>query len=144
MKRNQKSNCLGLLLALTLSLLSFTACSGGGGAGGGGSDYGGGSSDDGGGGGGGGGGGPTPHYGISVGTLHTCAIKASAVYCWGFNSDGQLGDDSTITRNTPVALAAPLNAGVTSISAGGEHTCAIRAEERRGGGEYNRRRPRDG
>ena len=62
---------------------------------------------------------------ISSGIYHTCAITtAGAAKCWGYNALGQLGDNSTITRSSAVAVVG-LSNGVASISAGHYHTCAI-------------------
>ncbi|MEI8389058.1 MAG: prepilin-type N-terminal cleavage/methylation domain-containing protein [bacterium] len=63
---------------------------------------------------------------ISSGTAHTCGINTSGrAYCWGLNTNGQLGISSTASpKTTPNAVT--LIAGsypVTSISAGGTHTC---------------------
>ncbi|MCB9091331.1 MAG: putative Ig domain-containing protein [Halobacteriovoraceae bacterium] len=42
---------------------------------------------------------------VSVGEDHTCGINVSnKVYCWGSNSNGQLGDNSLIDRTTPVEI----------------------------------------
>jgi len=43
---------------------------------------------------------------------HHCGISKakSLVYCWGTNYDGALGDGTTIHRDFPVAVAAPLRA----------------------------------
>jgi hypothetical protein len=60
---------------------------------------------------------------VSTGNSHTCAVSsAGAVYCWGNNDYGQLGDTSTTDRTTPVAVTGLT--GVTQVSAGNEHTCA--------------------
>ena len=41
---------------------------------------------------------------VSVGATHTCALADARVYCWGDNSRGQLGNRSTTTTATPVAV----------------------------------------
>lgn len=43
---------------------------------------------------------------IVAGYLHTCAVASDgSAYCWGSNSDGQLGDGSTISRLAPVLVS---------------------------------------
>jgi len=54
---------------------------------------------------------------------HTCGIAGGLAYCWGRNSDGQLGDNSTTQSNTPVAVAGGLS--FNAISTGSSHTCGI-------------------
>ena len=62
---------------------------------------------------------------IAAGGMHTCALLSSgAVKCWGDNSRGQVGDNSTTRRDIPADVSG-LSSGVTSISAGSIHTCAI-------------------
>lgn len=62
---------------------------------------------------------------ITTGDLHTCAITtAGGAECWGYNADGELGDGSTTDRHAPAPVPA-LPSGVTSISAGATHTCAV-------------------
>jgi alpha-tubulin suppressor-like RCC1 family protein len=59
---------------------------------------------------------------------HTCAVKLDgSAWCWGDNASGQLGDGSTTNRNTPTAVNG-LASGVTLVSAGGAHACAIKSD----------------
>ena len=61
----------------------------------------------------------------SSGQSHTCAVTTSgALKCWGLNTDGRLGDNTRVSRPTPVDVAG-LAAGVSRVSAGQSHTCAV-------------------
>lgn len=64
---------------------------------------------------------------LAAGAGHSCAITASGgVRCWGDNTFGQLGDDSTEQRRTPVAVVGlPDGSIVTALAAGNTHTCAL-------------------
>ncbi len=62
---------------------------------------------------------------ITMGEVHTCALSTGgAVQCWGFGEDGELGNGSTATSNTPVQVTG-LTSGVQGIAAGGGQTCAV-------------------
>jgi len=54
----------------------------------------------------------------------TCAVTSGgAVFCWGYNFYGQLGDGTTTLRYTPTAVSG-LSSGVADVDAGAYHACA--------------------
>ena len=58
---------------------------------------------------------------------HTCAVtRRGEAYCWGGNSDGQLGDGTTTDRRVPTLVAGGLT--FVTISAGDAHTCGVTTE----------------
>lgn len=62
---------------------------------------------------------------ISAGRSHTCAIATDSVpFCWGSNSDGQLGVSGPATAELQIPGTAPMR----SISAGSTHSCGVRTD----------------
>lgn len=67
---------------------------------------------------------------LDYGGAHACAIKAGALYCWGDNSTGQLGLGANAMSDYDTPQLVPgMDSGVTAISNGGTHTCAIKTGE---------------
>jgi len=70
---------------------------------------------------------PSSFTRLALGFHFGCALgPTSGLACWGNNSNGQLGDQSTITRPTPVSIPPPTaNASWIALAVGRVHTCAI-------------------
>ena len=65
---------------------------------------------------------------IDVGYFHTSAIKNDGtLWAWGKNGDGQLGDNSTVTKSVPVQEDSK-STDWSSIRAGWSHTSAIKSD----------------
>jgi alpha-tubulin suppressor-like RCC1 family protein len=67
-----------------------------------------------------------PIQAAATGGKHSCFIKGDKLYCWGENAHGQLGDGTTLSRRTPVAVSG-MGSQVEAVAAGATHTCAIKA-----------------
>jgi alpha-tubulin suppressor-like RCC1 family protein len=54
----------------------------------------------------------------------TCAVTSGgALYCWGANGSGQVGDGTLVDRPAPVRIRPDLT--FASVSVGAEHACAV-------------------
>ena len=67
---------------------------------------------------------------VDGGTEFSCAAnRDGSAWCWGTNSDGQLGDSSTSQRTSPVQVVGSGGSGtldgVVDISTGEAFTCAV-------------------
>lgn len=63
----------------------------------------------------------------SVGGLVSGGVRSNgSIWMWGLNTSGQLGDNTTISRNSPVSVFTQFN-DWTTIATGGFHTLGLRA-----------------
>lgn len=61
---------------------------------------------------------------LAVGSSHACAVTAAgAVVCWGYNANGQLGNNSKVASSVPVN-AVGVN-GAIAVATGSSHSCAL-------------------
>lgn len=70
---------------------------------------------------------------IKMGNTNSCAIDSSNnIYCWGYNSSGQLGDNTTTNRYTPVQVHGVSNVGfltdISDIMMGSNFGCALKSD----------------
>ena len=62
---------------------------------------------------------------ISLGKDHSCGLwENGSIYCWGDNSEGQLGDGTFVGKTLPTLVRLPTGRIATSINSGSMHTCA--------------------
>ena len=65
---------------------------------------------------------------ISAGSFTRVRWPSGKAYCWGYNDEGQLGNNTTTDSSVPVAVDTSgvlAGATVTAITAGYGHTCAV-------------------
>lgn len=65
---------------------------------------------------------------VTVGGHHTCVLRpAGTVVCWGRNSFGQVGSNSTAAKlhASTVVFSGGILRNIVQIAAGGYHTCAL-------------------
>ena len=72
----------------------------------------------------------TPVTDIRAGRAHTCAIADGALYCWGGNTKGQLGNGSATVAPSysPVASTMPVGMEPIRLDVGTDHACAAMRE----------------
>ncbi|MEO0247977.1 MAG: RCC1 repeat-containing protein [candidate division WOR-3 bacterium] len=62
---------------------------------------------------------------VECGDQFTCALKDDGtLWCWGYNSYGQLGDGSESSKDMPVQVNVPVEK-IVALSPGGNHTCVL-------------------
>ncbi len=71
---------------------------------------------------------------IAAGASHGLALDSnSAVWAWGLNGSGQLGDESTALKRTPVQVHDPSTVGfltgIATIAAGTSHSLAAKSSD---------------
>ncbi|MDV7401738.1 hypothetical protein RZS08_60525, partial [Arthrospira platensis SPKY1] len=65
--------------------------------------------------------------GIAAGSNHAIALRNDgAVWAWGNNSNGQLGDGTTDSRHTPVQVSGL--SGIIAISVGVDFSVALKSD----------------
>jgi alpha-tubulin suppressor-like RCC1 family protein len=63
---------------------------------------------------------------VSAGNLHSLGVRANgSAWAWGLNTDGQLGDNTTAVRSSPVSVVGGF-ADWIQVSAGREHSLGVR------------------
>src|SRR5256886_8150737 len=63
---------------------------------------------------------------LTTGFFHSCGLATNGVvHCWGANASGQLGDNTTVDKPTPVPVGAPAGVTFATLDAGYVHTCAV-------------------
>ena len=72
----------------------------------------------------------TPSFAqVSAGGAHSCGLVAGGqLYCWGWNTTGQLGDGTYQNRAVPTLVGGGLL--FRQVSAGSMHTCAVTTDNR--------------
>ena len=63
---------------------------------------------------------------VAGGGAHSCAISGGAVFCWGQDADGQLGNGGSVgDPDSPAAVQATGLSGAAQVCAGDSHSCAV-------------------
>jgi hypothetical protein len=63
---------------------------------------------------------------IVAGSQHTCGVTSTGkLMCWGYNSQGQVGDDSGLFKTVPTSVVVDQALSFSSISTRSDHSCAL-------------------
>lgn len=65
---------------------------------------------------------------VAAGARHACALRGDTLWCWGYNAEGELGNNTTTNQLTAVQVTVPAATGWASVSAGFADTCATRTD----------------
>jgi len=64
---------------------------------------------------------------IVAGGAHVCAsVTSGAYYCWGLNSEGELGDGTRVDQQSPVAMLG--SSGIVALAAGTYSTLGLKGD----------------
>ena len=64
---------------------------------------------------------------VSAGDAHTAGIRTDyTIWAWGYNSSGQVGDQTTINRSSPIQVS---TSSYSVIAAGSNFTQAIKSTD---------------
>ena len=65
---------------------------------------------------------------LTAGYRHTCALTPTGTaYCWGSNSDLELGDGTATDQPFPAAVVMPVGVSFANVAAGWSHSCGLTA-----------------
>lgn len=63
---------------------------------------------------------------IAAGEDNTCGVTSAGVLkCWGANGSGQVGDGTTVTKNSPTVVDSGVSYAKVSVATSGYHACAV-------------------
>lgn len=63
---------------------------------------------------------------LAVGALHACALrKDDTLWCWGDNASGQLGEEPSSAKLSPVRVSGIITRDAVALTAGVHHTCLL-------------------
>lgn len=67
---------------------------------------------------------------LASGFHHNCAVSNGAVYCWGWNGSGQIGNNSNVAAAVPAQVlgvgGTGTLSGFTKVAAGYAHSCGLK------------------